>query len=112
MQEGLEDLSIQERNAPTQEVLRKGILTSEPLRVPQQYEATLLGEEKNKNGKRIPETVKETQIIGKKERNLNNNKAMLENIQEVKDTIWKTLQNRTSQEACSHRFGLHPGEVI
>jgi hypothetical protein len=29
MQEGLKDLSIQERSMPTQEVLRKGILTSE-----------------------------------------------------------------------------------
>jgi hypothetical protein len=54
MQEGLKDLSIQERSVPTQEVLRKGILTLEPLRVPQQCEATTLGEDKNKNGKRIP----------------------------------------------------------
>ena len=28
MQEGLKDLSIQERSVPTQEVLRKGILSS------------------------------------------------------------------------------------
>jgi hypothetical protein len=33
-QEGLKDLSIQERSIPNQEVLRKGILTLEPLRVP------------------------------------------------------------------------------
>jgi hypothetical protein len=54
IQEGLKDISIQERNVPTQEVLRKGMLTSEPLRVPRQCEATMLGENKNKIGKRIP----------------------------------------------------------
>jgi uncharacterized protein (DUF111 family) len=62
MQEGLKDLSIQEISVPTQEVLRKGILTSKPLRVPQQCEATTLREDKNKNGKKISEIVKETQI--------------------------------------------------
>jgi hypothetical protein len=123
MQEGLKDLSIQERSVPTQEVLRKGILTSEPLRVPQQCEATTLGEDKNKNGKRIPETVKETQITGKKARKLNKKKAKLEKLQEVKETRWKTSQTGTSQEAGSQglnlagttgprRFGLRPGEVI
>jgi hypothetical protein len=30
----------------------------------------MLGEDKNRNGKRIPETVRETQIIGKKARKL------------------------------------------
>ena len=83
MQEGLKDLSIQERSVPTQEVLRKGILISKPLRVPQQCKATTLGEDKNKNGKMIPEIVKETQIIGKKERKLNKNKSKLENLQEA-----------------------------
>ena len=67
MQEGLKDLSIQERSVPTQEVLRKGILTSKPLRLPQQCEATTLGEDKNKNGKNIPKIVRETWITGKKE---------------------------------------------
>jgi hypothetical protein len=51
----------------TQEVLRKEILTSDPLRENQQCEAIALGEDKNTNGKRIPETVRETQITGKKE---------------------------------------------
>jgi hypothetical protein len=60
IQEGLKDLSIKERSVPTQEVIRKGILTLESLRETQQCEATTLGEDKNK--KRIPETVKETQI--------------------------------------------------
>jgi hypothetical protein len=32
IQEGLKDLSIQERSISTQEVLIKGILTSDPLR--------------------------------------------------------------------------------
>ena len=58
MKEGLKDLSIQERIISTQEVLRKGILTSDPLRTPQQCEATTLGEDKNKNGKRILETIR------------------------------------------------------
>jgi hypothetical protein len=49
-----------------------------------------MGEDKNKNGKRIPEIVKETQIIGKKERKLNKKKAKLEKLQEVKETRWKT----------------------
>jgi hypothetical protein len=84
MQEGLKDLSIQERSVPTQEVLIKGILTSEPLSVPQQCEATTLGEEKNKNGKRIPEIVKETQITGKKARKLNKKKAKLEEVKETR----------------------------
>jgi hypothetical protein len=35
MQEGLKDLSIQERNVPTKGLLRKIIFTSESLRVPQ-----------------------------------------------------------------------------
>jgi hypothetical protein len=123
MQEGLKDLSIQERSMPTQEMLRKGILTSESSRIPQQCEATRLGEDKNENGKRIPETLKETQITGKKERKINKNKARLERLQEVTKTRWKTLQTGTSQEAGSQdlnlvgttgpcRFGLRPDEVI
>jgi hypothetical protein len=122
MQEGLKNLSIQEISIPTQEVLRKGILTSEPLRAPQQCEATMLGEDRNKNRRRIPEIVRETQIIGKKARKLNKRKAKLEKLQEVTETIWKTSQIRTSQEAGSQdlnlvgivgpcRFGLRPDEV-
>jgi hypothetical protein len=55
MQEGLKDLSIQERSISTQEIIREGILTSNPLRAHQQCEATTLGEDKNKNRKRNPE---------------------------------------------------------
>jgi predicted phage tail protein len=54
MQEGLKNISIQEKSMSTQEVLRKGILTSESLRASQQCKATALGEDKNKNIKRIP----------------------------------------------------------
>jgi predicted phage tail protein len=35
MQEGLKNLSMQERSMPTQEVLTKGMLTSYPLKAPQ-----------------------------------------------------------------------------
>jgi hypothetical protein len=79
-------------------VLRKGILTSDPLRAPQQCEVTMLGEDKNKNGKRIPETVRETQITGKKERKINKKKAKLEKLQEATENRWKTSQTGTSQE--------------
>jgi hypothetical protein len=80
MQEGLKDLSIQERSMSTQEVLRKGILTSDPLREPQQCEVTMLEEDKNKNGKRIPKTIRETQITRKKARKINKKKAKLEKL--------------------------------
>jgi hypothetical protein len=40
----------------------------------------MLGEDKNKNGKRILETVRETHIIGKKERKLNKKKSKLEKL--------------------------------
>jgi hypothetical protein len=53
------------------------------LRTHQQCEVTTLGEDKNKNGKRIPETIRETQIIGKKERKINKNKSKLEKLQEA-----------------------------
>jgi hypothetical protein len=40
----------------------------------------MLGEDKNKNGKRIQETVRETQITKKKERKLNKKKSNLEKL--------------------------------
>jgi hypothetical protein len=106
MQERLKDLSIQEKSMSTQDVLRKGILTSDPLRAPQQCEATALGENKNKNGKRIPETVRETQITGKKARKINKKKAKLEKLQESTETRSKTSQNGTSQEVGSQDLNL------
>jgi hypothetical protein len=92
MQEGLKDLSMQERSISTQELIREGILTSNPLRAHQQCEVTTLGEDKNKNGKRNPETVRETQITGKKARKLSKKKAKLEKLQEVTENRWKTSQ--------------------
>jgi hypothetical protein len=95
MQECLKNLSIQERSLSTQEVLREGILTSDSLEAPQQCEATMLKEDKNKNGKRIPETIRETQITRKNEMNLNKEKDKLEKMQEATETTWKTLQTGT-----------------
>ena len=57
---------MQERRIPTQELIRKRIFTSNPLRAYQQCEVPMLEEDKNKNGKRIPKNVRETQITGKK----------------------------------------------
>ena len=76
MKKYLKDLSIQERSISTQEVLREGILTSDPLKAHQKCEVTTLGEDKNKNGKRNLET----QITGTKERNLSKNRAKLEKL--------------------------------
>jgi hypothetical protein len=71
------------------------------LKEPQQCEATALKEDKNKNGKRIPEIVRETQITGKKARKLNKNKSKLENLQEATETRWTTSLTGTSQEVGS-----------
>jgi hypothetical protein len=77
-QEGLKDLYMQEKIIPTLDLIREGILTSIPLREHQQCEVTTLGEDKNKNGKRNPKIVRETQIIGNKETKLSKNKSKLE----------------------------------
>jgi hypothetical protein len=87
MLEGLKDLYMKERRIPTQELLRKGILNSYPLRVHQQCEVTTLAEDKNKNGKRILDIVRETQITRNKARNLNKKKSKFENLQEATKTI-------------------------
>jgi hypothetical protein len=47
---------MHERRVPTPEVVREEVLHSNPLKYPQQDEVTLLGEDKNTNGKRNPET--------------------------------------------------------
>jgi len=80
VQEGLKDLSMQERRIPTLELIREGTLTLNPLEIHQQCEVTTLGEDKNKNGKRNRETVRETQITGKKAKKLSKKKAKLENL--------------------------------
>jgi hypothetical protein len=123
MQEGLKDLSMQEESISTQESVREGILTLNPLRVHQQREVTSIGEDKNKNGKRNPEIVRETQITGKKARKISKKKAKLEKLQEVTENRWKISQIGTSQEAGlqalnltgttkPRRMGLRPGEAI
>jgi hypothetical protein len=50
---------MQQRRIPTLELAREGILTSNPLKEHQHCKVTMLGEEKNNNGKRNPETVRE-----------------------------------------------------
>jgi hypothetical protein len=82
-QEGLKDLSMQEGSKSIWEVIRKEVLPLNPLKVNQQREATMLGEDKNKNGKKNLEIVRETHITGKKARKLSKKKARLEKLQEV-----------------------------
>jgi hypothetical protein len=69
-QEGLKNLSMQERSASTPEIVREEVLPLNPLKDPQQCEVTMLREDKNKNGKRNPET----QITGKKARKISKKK--------------------------------------
>jgi hypothetical protein len=76
-QEGLKDLSMQEESMSTQDLVRKEVLSLNPLKEHQQREVTTLRTDKNKNGKRNPET----QITGKKARKLSKKKAKLEKLQ-------------------------------
>jgi hypothetical protein len=109
---------MQGRNISTQEVVREGILTSNPLRAHQQCELTMLGEDKNKNGKRITEIVRETHIIGKKARKLSKKKTELEKLQGVTEKKWKTSQEvglqdlNLAKKTKPHIVGLLPGEDI
>jgi hypothetical protein len=80
---------MQERRIPTLELIRKDVLPLNPSREHHQREATMLGEDKIKNGKRNPEIVRETQITGKKVRNLSNKETKLEKLQGV---VEKTSQ--------------------
>jgi hypothetical protein len=115
MKEGLKDLSMQEISIPTLELIKEYVLTSNPLRAHQQCEVTTIGEDKNKNGKRIPEIVRETQITGKKARNLSKKKSKLEKLEGV---TWKTSQEAGLQDlnlteiAGPHRMGLRPSKAI
>ena len=84
MQEDFKDLSIKERSISTPEIAREGTLNLESVRAHQQCEVTLLGEDKNTNGKRIPKIVREAQITGKKAMKLNNKK----------DKLWEATKNR------------------
>jgi hypothetical protein len=85
-QEGLKKISMQESRAPTPESVKEKVLPSNLVKYPQQHEAYKLRANKNKNGKRNPETT----IIGKKERKISKKKAKLEKLQEVPE--------RTSQK--------------
>jgi hypothetical protein len=85
-QEGLKNLSMQESRAPSPEIVREEVLSSNLVKYPQQCEVTMPRGDKNKNGNRNPET----QITGKKARNLSKKKAKLEKLQEVPE--------RTSQK--------------
>jgi hypothetical protein len=110
-QEGLKNLSMQERRAPTPETVREEVLPSNPVKDPQQCEVTMLREDKNKNGKRNPET----QITGKKARKLSKKKAKLEKLQEVPERTSQKegLQNlNLARIAEQRRLALHHGEAI
>jgi hypothetical protein len=80
MQEVLKDLSMQEGRMPTQDLIREEVLILNPLEAHQQCEVTTLREDKNKNGKRNPETIRETHITGKKEKKLSRKKSKLKKL--------------------------------
>jgi hypothetical protein len=79
MQEGLKNLSMQESREPTPEIVREEVLPSNPVKDPQQCEVTMPRGDKNKNGKRNPET----QITGKKAIKLSKKKEKIEKLQKV-----------------------------
>jgi hypothetical protein len=76
MQEGIKNLSTQESRAPTPETVSKEVLSLNPMKDPQQHEVTIPRGDKNKNGKKNPET----QITGKKARKLSKKKEKLEKL--------------------------------
>jgi hypothetical protein len=95
----------------TQDLVRKEVLSSNPLKEHQQCEATRLRESKNKNGKRNLET----RIIGNKARNLSKKKAKLEKLWKItKKTLQETdLQNLNPIGiAEQRRMGLRHDEAI
>jgi hypothetical protein len=67
---------MQEESLSTQDLVRREVLPMNPLKEHQQCDATLLREDKNKNGNKNPET----QTTRKKARNLLKNKAKLEKL--------------------------------
>jgi hypothetical protein len=60
--EGLKNLSMHERRAPTPEIIREEVFHLNPVNDPQQCRVTMLRVDKNKNGKRDPTN----QITGNK----------------------------------------------
>jgi hypothetical protein len=67
---------MQERRAPTLEIIKEEVLHLTPLNDHQQRKVPSLRENKNENGKRNPET----QVTGKKARKLSKKKAKLEKL--------------------------------
>jgi hypothetical protein len=110
-QEGLKNSSMQKRRAPTPDTVREEVLPSNPVKDPHRCEFTMLREDKNKNGKRNPET----QITGKKARNLSKKKEKLGKLQEVPERTSQkeSLQNfNIARIAEQCRLELHHGEAI
>jgi hypothetical protein len=107
----VKELSLQEESISSQEVIIKEVLPLNPFKAHQHREATMIREDKNKNGKRNTKT----HITGKKARKISKKKAKLQKLQEVPE---KTLQEVDLQalnlvetvEPC--RMGLHPDESI
>jgi len=114
----LKNLPMQERSTTTLEIAREGTLTSAYVRKHQQCEVTSLGKDENKNGKRIPEIVREAQITGKKARKINKKKDKLEKLQEATENRMRTSQETSPQKlnlagiAEPSRMGLHHDEAI
>jgi hypothetical protein len=105
-QEGLKNLSMQERRDPTPEVIRKEVFHLNPLKDPQQCEVTMLRTDKNKNGKKNLVN----QITGKKARNLSKKKEKLEKLQKVPENTSQNLNLTRITE--QRRLELRQGEAI
>jgi hypothetical protein len=81
---------MQEESMSTQDLVSKEVFPLNPLKEHQPCEVTMLRKDKNKNGKRNPET----QITGKKARKLSKKKAKLEKQREI---LEKTSQEEDLQ---------------
>jgi hypothetical protein len=77
MQEGLKNQSMQERRILTLELIREEVLPLNHLKYHQHRKVTMIRKDKNKNGKRNPET----QITTKKARKISKKKSKLEKLQ-------------------------------
>jgi hypothetical protein len=77
---------MQESRAPTLEIVREEVVSSNLVKDPQQCKFTMLRKDKNKNGKKNPKT----QITRKKARKISKKKENLEKLQKVPE--------RTSQK--------------
>jgi hypothetical protein len=110
-EESLKNLSMQERNVSTQEIVREDVLHLNPLKDPQQCEVVTLREDKNKYGNRNPTN----QITGNKAIKLSKKKSKLEKLQEVpeKNSQKAGLQNLNLVGIEKpRRMGLHHDKYI